>query len=123
MWPSRHATRAPEDRSDRDVTILRDTIEKFRGQRRGFRRNIEKQFPGYADLVTPRAATVDDIRAALKPGEAFMSFYLGRRASFVWAVPKVGQVALPCNFDFCNKICQEQTLLTRMAKGLGLRMA
>jgi CHAT domain-containing protein len=83
----------PETRNDKDVAVLRGTIEKFRAQRMGFRRNIEKQFPSYAELVTPRPATVEDVRAALKPDEAFLSFYLGRRASFVWVVPRSGQVA------------------------------
>ena len=31
------------------------------------------------------------MRAALKPGEAFLSFYFGRRSSFVWAVPRQGR--------------------------------
>jgi CHAT domain-containing protein len=36
---------------------------------------------------------VDQIAAALRPDEAFLSFYFGRDVSFVWAVPKNGPVA------------------------------
>jgi CHAT domain-containing protein len=36
---------------------------------------------------------VDQIAAALRPDEAFLSFYFGRDVSFVWAVPKAGPVA------------------------------
>jgi CHAT domain-containing protein len=37
--------------------------------------------------------SVEDIRAALMPEEAFVSFHFGRRGSFAWAVPKNGPVA------------------------------
>ncbi len=33
------------------------------------------------------------MRAAMQPDEAFLSFYFGRDASFVWAVAKTGPVA------------------------------
>src|SRR4029079_4799690 len=81
------------ERSDREVTNQRLSIDQLRTQHKSLRRDIESRFPGYIDLINPRPATVDDIRAALKPDEAFLSFYLGRRASFVWAVPKAGQVS------------------------------
>jgi CHAT domain-containing protein len=84
---------APEERSDKDVTALRTEIEKLRTQRIAARRDIARRFPGYADLVTPKPANVEDIRATLRPDEAFLSFHLGRTASFVWAVPKQGPVA------------------------------
>jgi CHAT domain-containing protein len=84
---------APEERSDKDVTDLRTAIEKLRAQRTAARRDIARRFPGYADLVAPKPAGVEDIRATLRPDEAFLSFHLGRTATFVWAVPKQGPVA------------------------------
>src|SRR4029453_3111007 len=36
---------------------------------------------------------VEEISAALRPGEALLSFYFGRQSSFAWAVPKTGPVA------------------------------
>jgi CHAT domain-containing protein len=65
----------------------------LRAQRAAARRDIQRRFPGYADLVAPKPATVEEIRATLRPDEAFLSFYLGRYRSFVWAVPKQGPVA------------------------------
>ena len=50
-------------------------------------------FPAYACLVDPKPPTVAEIKAALRPGEALLSFYFGQDASFVWAVPKDGAVA------------------------------
>jgi CHAT domain-containing protein len=84
---------APEERSEKELAALRTEIEKLRTQRTAARRDIARRFPGYADLVTPKPAGVEDIRATLRPDEAFVSFHLGRGASFVWAVPKQGPVA------------------------------
>jgi CHAT domain-containing protein/tetratricopeptide (TPR) repeat protein len=83
----------PGERNDKDVASLRAAIDKLRAQRAAAKRDIERKFPNYADLVAPKPSTVENIRLALKPGEAFLSFYFGRRASFVWAVPKQGPVA------------------------------
>ena len=83
----------PGERDDKAVGTLRATIDKLRAERTTARRDIERRFPDYANLVAPTPATIEDIRAALKSGEAFLSFYLGRRFSFVWAVPKDGPVA------------------------------
>jgi CHAT domain-containing protein len=82
----------PEERNEKDVAALRGTIDKLRAQRSAAKRDIQRRFPGYADLVAPKAATVDDIRANLRPDEAFLSVYFGRYGSFVWAVPKQGPV-------------------------------
>ena len=57
------------------------------------REDINKRFPSYAELIDPKPPTVEQIKAALAPGEAMLSFYFGRRGSFVWAVPKDGPVA------------------------------
>jgi hypothetical protein len=44
-------------------------------------------------MIDPKPPTVEDIKTALREGEAFLSFYFGHRTSFVWAVPKDGPVA------------------------------
>lgn len=83
----------PEERNDKDVATLRTAIEKLRTQRANLKRDVAKRFPGYADLVAPKPATIDEIRTVLREDEAFLSIYLGRYGSFVWAVPKQGPVA------------------------------
>ena len=101
---------SPGERDEKDVTALRTTIEKLRAQRTAARRDIQRRFPGYADLVAPKPATVEDIRATLRPDEAFLSFYLGRFASFVWAVPKEGPVVfahVPAHAADINKKVQQ----------------
>ncbi len=82
----------PGERDDSAVRETQTSIDKARTARTAARRDIEKRFPNYANLVAPKPSAIDDIRAALKPDEAFLSFYFGRRGSFVWAVPKQGPV-------------------------------
>ena len=57
------------------------------------RGEIQVGFPGYADLVDPRPATIDEARQSLHPGEALITTYVGPDRTFVWAVPKSGPVA------------------------------
>jgi CHAT domain-containing protein len=84
---------ASNTRDDNVVKATKATIDKLRADRLKVREDITKRFPSYAELIDPRPPTVDQIRQALVPGEAMLSFYFGRRGSFVWAVPKDGPVA------------------------------
>jgi CHAT domain-containing protein len=83
----------PSDRDEQGVRTLMAAIAKLRADRDKARADINKRFPAYADLVDPKPPTVEQIKAALKPGESLLSFYFGQRSSFVWAVPKEGAVA------------------------------
>jgi CHAT domain-containing protein len=82
-----------DQRDDQTVRAINAAIEKLRADRKTARQQINRQFPAYADLIDPKPPTVDDIKKALRPGEALLSFYFGQDASFVWAVPKDGAVA------------------------------
>jgi CHAT domain-containing protein/tetratricopeptide (TPR) repeat protein len=81
------------ERDEAGVRAINATIEKARSERTKARAEIARRFPSYADLIDPKAPTVEQIREALRPGEAFVSFYFGREKSFAWAVPKQGPVA------------------------------
>jgi CHAT domain-containing protein/tetratricopeptide (TPR) repeat protein len=80
-------------RDESAVKVLNAAINKLRGDHDRLRADIARQFPSYANLTDPKMPSVDEIKATLKPDEAFLSFYFGRNASFVWAVPKEGKVA------------------------------
>ena len=54
---------------------------------------IERRFPEYADLTNPRPATIAKVQATLRPGEALIATYVSDDKTFVWAVPKSGNVA------------------------------
>jgi CHAT domain-containing protein len=81
------------ERDEKGVKAVNASIEKLRSDRDKARAEINKRFPSYADLVDPKPPSVDQIKATLADGEAMLSFYFGRDASFVWAVPKTGAVA------------------------------
>jgi CHAT domain-containing protein len=68
-------------------------IAKLRDERKAAQQQIKQRFPAYANLIDPKPATVDDIKASLRSDEALISFYFGQDKSFVWAVPKDGDVA------------------------------
>ncbi len=80
-------------RDENGVKALSVAVTNLRNERDKLRADIAKRFPSYANLIAPKPPTVDEIKAALKPDEALLSFYFGRSASFVWAVPKDGKVA------------------------------
>ncbi len=84
---------APEEREEQAVRELQVSIDKLRAERAAARRNIQRRFPEYANLVDPKPPTVDELRAALGPDEALVSLYLGAFNSFIWVVPKQGPVA------------------------------
>jgi CHAT domain-containing protein len=81
------------ERDPQGVKAVNASIEKLRGERDQARAEINKRFPSYADLVDPKPPSVAQVQATLAEGEAMLSFYFGRDASFVWAVPKDGAVA------------------------------
>ena len=82
-----------DQRDEKGVQAINASINALRAERGKARAEIGKRFPAYADLVSPKPPTVDQVRATLTDGEALLSFYFGEGESFVWAVPKHGAVA------------------------------
>lgn len=81
------------ERDEKGVQAINASINTLRAARNKARQEINQRFPAYADLVSPKPPSVQEIRATLADGEAMLSFYFGRDGSFVWAVPKTGPVA------------------------------
>lgn len=85
---------SPLDQQDQAALLtLRTQVDQLRTARATIRENIEKNFTDYVNLIDPRPATVEQARAALRPGEALIATYVGQERSFVWAVPQQGPVA------------------------------
>jgi CHAT domain-containing protein len=82
-----------DQRDDQTTRAVTAEIAKLRSQSDAAKREINRRFPSYASLINPRPASVAAIKAALRPDEAMLSFYIGQNNSFVWAVPKDGAVA------------------------------
>lgn len=84
----------PTDQQDQAaLRAVRTQIDGLRGARAKIREEIERRFPDYLNLIDPKPPTVQEARAALKPGEALVSAFVGQDRVFVWAVPHDGPVA------------------------------
>jgi CHAT domain-containing protein len=81
------------ERDEKGVQAINASINALRTERNKARQEISQKFPAYADLVSPKPPTVDQINTTLVEGEALLSFYFGQGGSFVWAIPKNGPVA------------------------------
>ena len=69
----------PSDERDEQQRACHQCSDReLRADRKAARQEIKQRFPAYADLVDPKPPTVDEIKAALRPGEALLSFYFGQ---------------------------------------------
>ena len=85
---------APEDQHDpAAVTQLRTRIDDLRDARAALAERIEAAFPEYAELMNPRPATIAEVQANLKSGEALIATFVGEDTSYVWAIPRSGALA------------------------------
>jgi len=82
-----------DQRDEQTVRANSAAIDKLRADRKTAQADIKRRFPSYADLIDPKPPSVNEIKNALRPGEALLSYYFGQNASFAWAVPKDGDVA------------------------------
>ena len=83
----------PDGQRDQEVSATSALLAELRTKHDAAVGEIAKRFPAYASLVNPKPPSPADIKAALRPGEAMLSFYFGQSASFVWAIPRDGAVA------------------------------
>lgn len=83
---------ASDERDSDLVGTIKAGIERQRLDLEKARREIQRRFPSYADLMDPKPASLETIRAALRPDEALLSFYFGEENGFVWALSRQGAV-------------------------------
>lgn len=86
-------SRPIEARNSALQTELKVRIDKLRGARVALMAEIEKRFPDYAQLINPKPLTTEQARAVLRPGEALIATYVGEERTYVWAIPKRGEVS------------------------------
>jgi CHAT domain-containing protein len=84
---------APGQRDEAQIGHLRAQVESLQDARLSLRLEIDRRFPAYARLRSPPPAGLAEVQAALHDGEAMISILVGRKRSFVWAVPKSGRPA------------------------------
>ena len=84
---------AADQRSQAIVEKMRNRVSTLRQARRKLTAQIESEFPEYAALINPKPPSVDEIRAVLGPEEVLLSTFVGKKRSYVWAIPGEGAVA------------------------------
>jgi CHAT domain-containing protein len=86
---------APEEkRLDQVIAGLRRDLDAARKELAALNTRIEGEHPDFATLAAPRAVTLAEAQAALRPGEALISIYVAADRTYVWAVPQRGAPAM-----------------------------
>ena len=67
---------------------IRSDITGFKSQRDDLKKEIERKFPDYAELIDPKPASVERTQKALKPDEVLVSWYFADNVGYVWAITK-----------------------------------
>ena len=83
---------AIDQQDSKALDRLHAEVEQLRVARATLRAEIERQFPTYARMTEVHAVALDEARAALKPGEALISVFSAESETYIWAVPKQGEV-------------------------------
>ncbi|WP_062311095.1 CHAT domain-containing protein [Polynucleobacter sinensis] len=69
---------------------IQSDLEVFKSQREALKKEIEKKFPDYAELVEPKPATIERTQRLLKADEVLVSWYFAENVGYVWAIGKQG---------------------------------
>ncbi|MCP8937426.1 CHAT domain-containing protein [Alsobacter sp. SYSU M60028] len=90
----RTALDAPaSEQNARALQSLRTAVADLQRARLTLRRDIERRFPAYAELLHPRPVALEGARAALRPGQALLVTHFVEGRGYVWAVPREGDIA------------------------------
>jgi CHAT domain-containing protein len=69
---------------------IRSDIVAFKAERETIKKEIEKEYPDYAELVEPKLATVARTQKLLRSDEVLVSWYFGDQVGYVWSISKQG---------------------------------
>lgn len=86
----RLAALPPEQQLPQVMTDMRQRIKAIDQERADIQGTIERRFPAYADLVRPKAPTLDETRQVLRPHEALLNILSTEQSTYVWAVRREG---------------------------------
>lgn len=79
-----YAVQGDEGRERR--AALRADYDRVRAELTAVDADIEARFPAYAELTSPRALTVTEAQALLKPDEALLLVLVNPEATYVWGL-------------------------------------
>ena len=93
---------------------LRQRLSKLRVVERSLFEEIEKRYPRYGSLVSPRPATVADVQSQLTDGEVMVQFFFGNDRGVVMAVSK-GKLPQIAEIDYGQDTLAEKVSRIRAA--------
>ena len=67
---------------------IRSDVTTFKSQREELKKEIERKFPDYAELMDPKPASVERTQKSLKPDEVLVVWYFADNVGYVWAITK-----------------------------------
>ena len=79
-----------EKRSDAAIKSLREELASIQAQMREADAKLAKDFPNYTALAHPKPLSVSDTQGLLAPDEALISYLIGEKTSYVFAVTRDG---------------------------------
>jgi len=83
---------APLDQQLPDIQAkIKQDLEALRKEAAHTEKLIELDFPDYADLISPKPATLDKVQKTIRDNELLVSWFIGRDRSYVWAIPATGE--------------------------------
>ena len=65
-------------------------IEQLRKEAKQASHLISLDFPEYAELVNPKPIALDKVQKTIKPHETLVTWFIGTKSSYVWAVNQQG---------------------------------
>jgi CHAT domain-containing protein len=69
---------------------MRADIEQLRKDAKRATMLIGLDFPAYAELINPKPITLEKIQKTIKPNETLVTWFVGTKTSYVWAVNQQG---------------------------------
>jgi len=94
------------------LTALRTSIDRMRGARAAFAKEIAKNFPDYATLVSGKPGSLSAAQKSLRLGEAIIATYVGDTHTFIWAVPQDGKAV----FSVAKKGMREMSAIVHQLR-------
>ena len=69
---------------------MRADIDQLRQEAKATIRSIEIDFPEYAELISPKPASLERVQKNLKANEVMITWFIGQTSSYVWAIGSTG---------------------------------
>lgn len=109
----------PEQQLPSVQAKVRQDIASFKAEREGLKKEIERKYPDYAEMVEPKPATVERTRSLLRADEVLVSWYFAEKEAYVWAIGK-NEIALFKAIPMGRRAMAEQVALLRKALDPGV---